>query len=286
VPGKCAISGGGYNSRMDQQTIDLASPQAPANIAAIVRNARRLVGWSQAELARRAKSSQSVISRLELGLATEINVLVLNRIFDALGLSARMVLEGRHLRDRERQADGVHAKVNGFGARHMVERSWRTRSEVMIGDDRPRGWIDLLGYREEDRALLVEESKADLPDFGALQRSLAYYEREAPAVARRLGWDPLTVNVLVIALDSVAIARRLADNRDLVNLAFPASISDVLAWLADPAAPRPRGWAFGTCDPASRRSPWLRPTTLGSRRAPPAYANYADAASRLLLPSR
>lgn len=271
---------------MDQKTIDLVSPQTPATIAAVVRNARRLVGWSQAELARRAKSSQSVISRLELGLASEINLLALNRVFAALGLDARMVLEGRHLRDRERQADGVHAKVNGFGARHLVGWGWRTATEVMIGDERPRGWIDLLGYREADRALLVEETKADLPDFGAMQRSLAFYEREAPAVARRLGWEPLTVNVLVIALDSAVIARRLADNRDLVSVAFPAPIVAILAWLENPSAPRPRGWALGTCDPASRRSPWLRPTTLGSRRTPPAYANYADAASRLLLPPR
>jgi hypothetical protein len=164
--------------------------------------------------------------------------------------------------------------------------AWIPALEALIGVERPRGWIDLLAFRPVDRALLVEETKTDIPDMGALQRSLAFYEKEAVAVARGYGWDPLTVNVLVVALDSETIARRLADNRDLVRLAFPAPVPDVLRWLEDPNAPRPRGWAIGTCDPASRRAAWLRPTTLGSRRTPPAYANYADAASRLLLPAR
>jgi transcriptional regulator with XRE-family HTH domain len=270
---------------MDRVTLDLAAPTMAATIASVVLNARTLIGWSQEELARRARTSQPVISRLEAGAAPVLDVRVLNGVFDALGLDARMVLEGRHLRDRERQADGVHAKVNGFTGRHLVAWDWRMASEVLIGDDRPRGWIDLLGFRPADRALLVEESKAELPDFGGLQRSLAFYEREAWGVARSLGWEPRTVNVLVVALDSNAIARRLADNRDLVRLAFPAPIPDVLRWLRDPTAPRPRGWAIGTCDPASRKEAWLRPTTLGSRRTVPAYENYADAASRLLLPS-
>jgi hypothetical protein len=178
----------------------------------------------------------------------------------------------------------LHAKVTGFVGRRLARWGWTVAGEVQIGDDRPRGWIDLLAFRTVDRALLVEETKTDIPDFGALQRTLAFYEREAAAVARVLGWWPASVSVLVVALDSRTIARRLEDNRDLVRLAFPAPVAAVSRWLEDPVEPRPTGWALATCDPASRRSAWLRPTTLGSRRTLPAYESYADAASRLLLP--
>jgi transcriptional regulator with XRE-family HTH domain len=271
---------------MEQQSIDLTSPTMAAGLGAILRNARVLVGWSQEELADRASSSQAAVSRLETGRAGPLDMSVLGRLFGALGLDARMVVEGRHLLDRVRQNDGVHAKVLGCAGRRLVGWDWLPAGEVLIGGERPRGWIDLLAFRAADRALLVNETKTDIPDFGAMQRSVAFYEREARAVAGGLGWGPRTVNVLVIALDSATIARRLADNRDLVQLAFPTPVPEMMAWLRDPSANRPRGWCLATCDPATRKAAWLRPTTLGSRRTPPVYANYADAAARLGLTPR
>ena len=85
----------------------------------------------------------------------------------------------------------VHAQVNGTVARRLERCGWRTATEVL--DRRrttPRGWIDLLAFREADRALLVEETKTDIPDMGGLQRSVAFYERTALSAARRLGWRP------------------------------------------------------------------------------------------------
>ncbi len=269
---------------MDSRTVRLGEDATVGSVATIIKNARELTGWSQRELAGRAGTSQSAICRLESGSASAVEMLVLGKVLDALGLDAQLVVEGRHLFDRVRQKDGVHAKVTGFVGRRLTRWDWLTAGEALIGIDRPRGWIDLLAFRWADRALLVEETKTEIPDMGQLQRSLAFYEREAMAVARGFGWEPRSVNVLLVTLDSAAIARRLADNRDLVRLAFPAPVSDVLRWLEHPTAARPREWAIGTCDPASRRVTWLRPTTLGSRRTPPAYANYADAAARLLLP--
>lgn len=271
---------------MDAQIVRLGDEAVAGRIARVIRNARRLTGWSQRELASRARTTQSAVCRLESARAPVVDLVIVGRVLDALGLDARLVMEGRHLLDRERQHDGVHARITGFVARRVERWGWLTAGETLIGPDRPRGWIDLLAFRQADRALVVEETKTEIPDFGALQRSLAFYEREAVAVARRFGWQPRSVNVLVVALDSMAIAARLADNRDLVRIAFPEPVLDVLRWLEDPSAPRPRGWAVGTCDPASRRRAWLRPTMFGSRRTPPAYGNYADAAARLLLPPR
>jgi hypothetical protein len=208
------------------------------------------------------------------------------RILAALGLRPTLVIDDRHLDDRRRQDDGIHAVVNGFLARRLERWGWRTATEVEVGDGAPRGWIDLLGYRAEDGAFLVDETKSDLPDMGGLQRSLAFYQREAWAAARRLGWDPVRSTVLVVTLDTETIARRLADNRDLVTRAFPARIGGVAEWLRDPAQEAPRGWAIGACDPGSREAAWLRPTILSGRRRPPAYRDYAHAASVLLRSSR
>jgi transcriptional regulator with XRE-family HTH domain len=262
--------------------IDLGATDVVRQVARTTRDARLLIGWSQRELARRAGVAQATVCRVEAGTARSIDMVTLGRLLAALGLRASVDVDDFRLDDRRRQRDGVHAQVNGTVARRLERSCWRTATEIMIGDGIPRGWIDLLAYREVDRALLVEESKTDIPDMGGLQRSVAFYERMAMSAARLLGWWPRHVAVLVVVLDSETVARRLVDNREIVRRAFPAPIREMSAWLADPACPMPNGWAMGTCDPASRASAWLRPTTLGSRRSAPAYRDYADAAARLL----
>ncbi len=251
-------------------------------LAEIVRDARGLVGWTQRELAARANTSQTAICRIERARSDTLDTLVVERVLAALGIRTALQLDARHLEDRRRQRDGVHARITGYIARRLDRAGWQVASEVWVGDGAPRGWIDLLAFRPVDRALLVEETKTDIPDMGGLQRSCAFYEREATAAARRLGWNAARVVVLVVALDSEVVHRRLADARDLVTRAFPGPVGATASWLADPARAVPRGWTLGTADPASRRGEWLRPTLLGARRSRPAYTSYADAAARLL----
>jgi transcriptional regulator with XRE-family HTH domain len=263
-------------------TLDLAQRAFPVLMADAVRDARRLVGWTQRDLAARARTSQATISRLEGGSSAAVDVLVLERVLAALGIRATLTLDARHLEDRRRQVDGVHARLNGFIARRLERHGWRVALEVPIGREAPRGWIDLLAFREADKALLVDETKTDIPDMGALQRSLAFYEREAWDAARTLGWRPARALAMVIALDTGVVARRLADSRETVTRAFPARVDATAAWLRDPASAPPRGWTLATADPADRGASWFHPTTLGARRRPPVYAGYAEAAARLL----
>ncbi len=171
--------------------------------------------------------------------------------------------------------------MNGYLASNLERRGFRTALEVQIGDPSPRGWIDLLAFRPTDRALIIDETKGDLPDVGAFQRSLAFYGRNAREVANRLGWSPTRIVVLGAMLDSATIATRLAENRELIARALPSSVGRLLAWIDDPRAPAPFGWTLATCDPASRSAAWLRPPVLGTRRRPIAYADYADATARL-----
>ncbi len=267
---------------MTASTHDLGDASIASALARTILRSRHLAGWTQRELARRAGTSQTTVCRLESGHAASFDLVVVNEVLAALGLRPKLVLEDRHLDDRRRQRDAVHARLNGHVARRLERTGWLTATEVEIGDPVPRGWIDLLAYRPADRALLVEETKTDIPDMGGLQRSVAFYQREAWVAAQRLGWRPVRSAVLVVTLDSATIAARLAANRDLVVRAFPARIGEVAAWLRDPSQEPPRAWAIGACDPASREHAWLRPTMLGTRRRPPAYEDYAQAAALLL----
>lgn len=267
---------------MTNRILRLDDPRAARDLADVIARSRRLVGWSQEELASRAGASQAAVSRLETGRTSGLDLQIAARLLHALGMAAELSIRDTHLRDRERQADAVHARLSGFVARGLERWLWLPVLEAEVGDQAPRGWIDILAYREADRSLLVEESKSDIPDVGGLQRSLSFYQSTAWEAARKLGWNPRRIAVLVVALDSDTIAGRLRDNREVLGRAFPERIGDVAAWLADPGRPAPKGWALGTCDPASRAKAWLRPSMLGARRTPPVYRDYADAVARLV----
>jgi transcriptional regulator with XRE-family HTH domain len=267
---------------MTSASILLRDPAAGAALGAHIRETRQLIGWTQRELACRARTSQSTVSRIEAGGAGVVDLETIGRLLVALGLRPSIELDLRHLGDRRRQADAVHAVVNGFGARMLERWSWLTASEVRLGDGVPIGWVDLMAFRPADRALVVDETKTEIHDVGGMQRSIALYQREAWAAAAAMGWTPSRVEVLVLALDSAAVARQLAASRDLVTRAFPGDVERLSAWLQHPDAPPPNGWTLATCDPAARSPDWLRPTTLSGRRTAPRYADYADAARRLL----
>lgn len=262
--------------------IDLTRERLGPALGRLLRDARIVVGWSQRELAQRAGTSQSAIWRLETARPGRVDLAVVERALAALGLRGWIGVDDLAVQDRQRQRDGVHAVLNGFVSRRLTRLGWSTRTEVQIGGDRPRGWIDLLAYRAADRSMLVEETKCELPDMGGLQRRLAFYEREAWEAARNEGWRPRRVSVLVVALDSASLAARMLDNRDLLRQAFPAPIAGMSAWLSDPGSTPPRGWGFAMADPAVRGERWLREVAMGARRQPPAYADYPDAARRLL----
>jgi hypothetical protein len=139
----------------------------------------------------------------------------------------------------------------------------------------------VLAYRPADRSLLTNEIKTDLPDVGRLQRTLAWYEREAWTVARKLGWRPERQVVALIGLDSAEFEERLFANRTIITAAFPCRATVLARWMEDPAAPPPTGRCLALVDPAWRGRRWLRPSRLDGRRSPPRYADYRDAAGRL-----
>ena len=249
-----------------------------AAVATLVRDARSTIGWSQRELAGRVGTSQTKIWRIERADPSALDIATLDRVLSALGLRSTLEVVGHHLDDRREQRDRVHARLTAALAGRIARCGWAVATEVPIGDREPRGWIDLVAYRDRDAAMATFELKTELTDIGGLLRQIDRYERAAPWVARRLGWRPERFAVAVMCLDTHAVADRLDEHRTLLRAAFPGGARTLAAWLADPKSAPPWGRTIAVMDLSARRSLALFPSRLEGRRSRPAYRDYADAA--------
>ena len=251
-------------------------------VADLVRTTRTVVGWSQAELADRALTSQTKIWRMEHAIRGALDLETLDRVLAQLGLQIVLEVDGRHVVARTEQRDLVHAALLGVLAARLRRAGWVIVTEVPTGASAPTGWIDLLAYRPTDRALVIGEVKTAIPDVGGLQRQVAFYQREAVWAARRQGWLPESVATFVACLDTVDVATSLAANRRVLAPAFPGDPRVLEAWLQSADAPRPTSATICAVDLAVRRRHLdLRRTVLTGRRSQPVYAGYAEAAAWL-----
>jgi len=245
-----------------------------------IRELRHAVGWSQRELADRAGVSQSLVSAIETGRVSNVTVETLARLLEAMG--ARLVIDAipPFLGDRERQRDPVHIQCTNHVVRRLERSGWMTATEVEIGGDRSRGWIDVLAYHPVTHVLLVIEIKTEILDLGAIERALGWYEREAWTAARRFGWRPSMVVGSLILLATEANESRLRDNREWFARDFSIRAKTLLAIVAASDRPAARSRAMAMIDPRSKRQSWLRPARIDGRRSPAPYASYGDFMSR------
>jgi transcriptional regulator with XRE-family HTH domain len=251
-------------------------------IAASVRDARKAIGWTQAELAVRAGLSRTMITAIEAG-RINLTMASAGAVLDELGVRVRVQLEAPFLAARERQREPVHARTIGYVGRRLTASGWQTRNEVEIGDPSSRGWIDLLAFEPGSQALLVIEVKTEIHDVGAIDRQLARYERQAWAAARSFGWQVSRTCGLLVVVETVENDLRLTMNRDYLAQAWPMRARDVPTLFADPSLARPTGRrAVFMVDPLSRRRAWAIPTRVDGRRSVAPYADYADLARRLV----
>jgi transcriptional regulator with XRE-family HTH domain len=276
------MSGGRYNGSMTVSRRFPLAPRTLANqLAAIVRDARLAMGWTQDELASRVGTSQTRIWRLERGDSSAFDPTLIDDVFGALGVRLNVDVAARHLDDRARQRDAVHARLLERVAGRLRAAGWSILTEVPVGGEPPRGWADLLGFREHDASLAVGELKTAILDAGELQRQMSFYLREAPWAARRAGWQPRRIVGFVVALDTDLVAEALRANGGLLRGAFPGKPDEFLAWLESPRVEPPRGVTVVVSDLARHQGIGLRASALHTRSMRTAYADYADAAAAL-----
>jgi transcriptional regulator with XRE-family HTH domain len=243
-------------------------------LARAVVSIRTALGWSQMDLALRAGMSQSTISRLERGQATDVTIGTAWRVLEAMGARPSLTVEPPYLGDRARQRDAAHARCTSHVGRRLERSGWLVAREVEVGGGRSRGWIDVLAFHPPTGLLLVIEVKTELHDLGQVERTLGWYEREAWAAARRRGWRPRRVCSGLLLLATEANEERLRSNREAIDSSFPVragELRDVIGGSQVGSS----GRALALIDPRSKRRLWLRPTRLDGRRSAAPYADYA-----------
>ena len=171
-----------------------------------LRFARLGAGMTQARVAALAGSSQSAISRLELGvppLDFELGCRVAAVVGHEIGLSLHPA-DGSTLRDRKQLS--IAQRI--VGLRHT---SWRPALEVAVGVGRDRRAIDLVLSRPEE--LVACEIERWLVDFGAQLRA-HQLKREALAAT-----DDRPVRLLLVVRETDHNRTAVRDHRDLVRRA-------------------------------------------------------------------
>lgn len=245
-------------------------------VGAAVANLRGTIGWTQAELGARAGMSQSQVCRVERGILSDLTFETAERLLAAMGARLVISVDAPYLSDRQRQREPAHARCSAHVAKMLRRAGWDVATEVEVGGDRSRGWIDVLAYNPVTGWLLVIEIKTEIHDLGAIERSLNWYEREAMSVARRMGWKPTRSIGCLLLLASSANDERASTNREPMNMGFPVRSRELATLVDGEAIPPLRGRAVAMIDPLSRRTSWLRPLRQDGRRSPAPYADYAD----------
>ena len=279
-----------YNVRMESQRVPIQA------VGHAIRAARVRLGWSQTVLARRAGLSRSMVSRVERGERPRLTFATAGRILGAMGARMEVKVEAPVLAAGTWQRDPAHARLSAYVVGRLRHAGWSTATEVEVGGDRSRGWIDLLAFDAASRIVLVIELKTEIHDLGQIERTLGWYEREAWTAARRLGWRPLSVMGWLILLATGANDARVLANRASILAGFPRRSRHLTEILAGPSQ-RPAGttrFHVGTTqvsswtsragvgrgvamiDPRSRRKAWVRPLVIDGRPTPSPYRDYAD----------
>jgi transcriptional regulator with XRE-family HTH domain len=191
-------------------------------------------GWRQADLARAAGVSRSVVSRIERGLGDAIPPRVLGRVAAPLGARVTVRLDW-HGEDFDRLLDGDHAAVVDAVVRLLTARGWETWAEASFNVYGERGSVDVLAFHAASATLLVVEVKTVVPDMGSMLTALDRKRRLAPRIAADRGWRASAVGRILVLPDSPTSRRRVAALGATFLAEFPARSVEVRRWVARPS---------------------------------------------------
>lgn len=203
-------------------------------VGAVVRAVRRKLGWRQTDVALKARVAQSAVSLLERGHLEHLSVRTIRRICAALDIRLDLVPRWRGV-DLDRLLDERHAAMAEAAVRLLEREAWPSRVEVTFSSYGERGSIDVFAWREDRRAVLITEIKAELPAVEGTTRPLDVKRRLAAEIAQReLGWKPQSVGVVLVLPENSQTRRRIRAHAATFDSVLPGRYRDLRRWLDDP----------------------------------------------------
>jgi transcriptional regulator with XRE-family HTH domain len=183
----------------------------PVRLGRQVRALRRRRRWRQEDLATTAKTSRTMVWRLEAGRGDELTLRQVDAVVRAL--SARLDLyvswNGEAL---DRLLDADHALLVDLVAAELRSLGWEVAVETTFNIRGERGSIDVLGYHAPTGTVVVIEVKSVMPDVQATLLVLDRKTRLAREIARQVGWTPRAVGRMLVVGDGRTTRRRVASH--------------------------------------------------------------------------
>jgi transcriptional regulator with XRE-family HTH domain len=224
----------------------------------MLRMVRLRKGWSQSDVAARAKLSAASVGRHENGIVGSI--VALERHAGALTLRLELRMVGR-AGELARLADEEHAAIVEALATWLRAGGFEVEIEATFSEWGERGRIDLLAFDPLTGTLLIVEVKSLLLDLQDLFGALDVKQRLAAKIASRRGWV-VKRTVIMLAVADTAANREIVRShptlferyarRRLTHDAIRAGESHVLHWV--PARVAARGsWLAGRRRVSRRR---------------------------------
>jgi transcriptional regulator with XRE-family HTH domain len=208
-----------------------------------LRALRRRASLSQADVARRAGTSASTVSRIERGRIGRVGFATLRSIGAALDAEVQL-----HVRWRgealDRLLDAAHAALVEATVRLLRTLGWEVAVEVSFSIGGERGSIDVLGWHPATGFVLVVEVKSVVPDNQATLHGVDRKARLAPIIARERGWTCLGVARLLVVGEGRTARRRVDEHAAMFDAALPARGTEMRRWLREPVSPPPAGILF------------------------------------------
>lgn len=198
------------------------------------RAVRRRLGLRQLDVARRARVSAALVSRIERGHLDELTLDRVRRVAEALEIRLDVTATWRG-GELERLVNARHGELHNLAlALFESLTGWEVAPEVSFSIFGERGVIDILAWHASSRTLLIVELKTEIVDPQELVGTMDRRRRLAREIAEHRGWQPRSVGTWVLLVDNRTNRRHLARHRRLLRAAFPVDGRAMRAWLRRP----------------------------------------------------
>jgi transcriptional regulator with XRE-family HTH domain len=210
-------------------------------------------GLSQADLARRAGVSQSMVSRIECGRLAGLDLGSIEAV--AAGLGAWLHVELRWRGSQlDRLLDARHARLVGLVAEVLIGRGWQVALEYSFNHFGERGSVDVLAWHPERRALLLVEVKTRIVDLQDLLASMHRKRRVVPGLlTRERGWKPGHVGSVLVLPDATVHRSAVARHSSIFDVELTGRTRDVARWLDLPESELRAIWFVRDTPTVTRR---------------------------------